>query len=854
MMRKVLTISIILSLLISTFLPVIKATAEAEWMVIPPSYTEKYDDDGDGYQDSHKVQIDASTHHYDEWITVHAIGRMYDRYDDTPLTPEIQVDWQISAPGGVNKLEWSPEMHFNIPEGYEPKEGFPYVRIKTLIRLYDDEWNLEQNGDYEYGPWEIRHNLYPPAPPNQEPVLTNGYVDPDPGYTSETFSYYVHYSDPDGDPPTQKEVCIDGSSWHQMGLYSGSDSNGWYRYQTTLSEGTHDFFFKFSDGEFVVYDPSLGSPPHSGPTVWKTNDLDIAPKLQHKDTGMLCLEGDPLTGDHAWDSEHVSTGCDHCDSYCVRASISMINSYYGGDLSQDRISFYVFHERSNNLNPESDLGHGQGFSYFETKDALSWALNGATGIFHAYGKPTFEQIKSAIDSGRPVLRVHSTGPDVWHATVIDGYDDGANPSLHVIDPFYCDETTESYSDLSFAYVMIPPAGATARSDEPSLSLDADGDGVIDFDENNRFETYPNKADSDSDLVPDKEEIISYTFRADGSFDSGDSREADSDNDGLRCELDSDSDNGGVMDGLEDLNRNGKVDPGETDPLDPSDDPANLRLAAYSPVNLLVTDPIGRRVGYDPETQSVVNEIPNAIYSGPSTEPQEICILNPLQGTYIVQAIGTETGSFIITMQSAVNGSILDNDTWNGTATPDGQYSENVSLEPDGRLVLAHDIEVRNLLPSKTIVGQNYSVIINVPIENQGNNTETFNVTVDANTTIIATKTNITLPSGNNTILTFVCNTTGIPYGNYTIGANATPVPGEVDTADNTLTGGWIIVTIPGDTTGDHLVDIFDALTLAGAFGKPAGESGYNPNADIDGNNIIDIFDALTLAGNYGETV
>ena len=102
----------------------------------------------------------------------------------------------------------------------------------------------------------------------------------------------------------------------------------------------------------------------------------------------------------------------------------------------------------------------------------------------------------------------------------------------------------------------------ARSDEPTIWMDTDGDGIIDFDEINRFHTDPYKVDTDGDGIDDKTEIRSYTFLSDDSFDSFDIRKPDADGDGLRAELDSDSDNGGVPDELEDINHNGIMDPGK----------------------------------------------------------------------------------------------------------------------------------------------------------------------------------------------------------------------------------------------------------------------------------------------------
>ncbi|NQE53242.1 hypothetical protein C5S29_06580 [ANME-1 cluster archaeon GoMg3.2] len=311
--------------------------------------------------------------------------------------------------------------------------------------------------------------------------------------------------------------------------------------------------------------------------VGVSSDLGIVAQEQHKDTRMLCLGGCPLLGAHAWDVNHVTRGCLHCNWYCVRASISMVNSYYGGSLSQDRISYYILEERpgvGDGL-PENDLGHGRGIFPLETTTGLSWALNGIA-ISNPSGKPTFAQIKAWIDNGQPILRRNVA--DTWHATVIDGYDD-AGQLVHVIDPSTGNEGSLAYDTLSVHEVWVAPSTATARSDEASLTKDSDGDGVYDFDEINRFKTDPNKADSDLDSVPDKAEVRCYTFLSDDSFDSGDTREPDPDGDGLRAELDKDSDhklNDGVHDGCEDFNRNGRVDSGETDPLDETDDnPLNI---------------------------------------------------------------------------------------------------------------------------------------------------------------------------------------------------------------------------------------------------------------------------------------
>jgi hypothetical protein len=116
-------------------------------------------------------------------------------------------------------------------------------------------------------------------------------------------------------------------------------------------------------------------------------------------------------------------------------------------------------------------------------------------------------------------------------------------------------------------------------------------------------------------------------------------------------------------------------------------------------------------------------------------------------------------------------------------------------------VFIHDVAVTSVVPQRTVIAQGFSVKINVTIQNQGDVTEPVNVTVYANTTIVETKTNITLTSGNSTTLTFTWNTTGFAKGNYTISAYAWPVSGEIDTEDNSLTDGWILITKVGDLGG-----------------------------------------------------
>ena len=228
---------------------------------------------------------------------------------------------------------------------------------------------------------------------------------------------------------------------------------------------------------------------------------------------------------------------------------------------------------------------------------------------------------------------------------------------------------------------------------------------------------------------------------------------------------------------------------------------------------------------------------------------------------------------------------------------------------DGKLYafgVIRDVAVTNVTSSKTVVGQGYSMFINVTVENQGEFTETFGVVApyfegaviptsiqwetvwsmgdvnrdgyieltDGNLIIAAlmshpgdlnwnpdadlnedlivnvhdlsvcghnlglniwthfglpippkgTQRGVKLDPGNQTTLTFTWNTTGFVKGNYVISANATTVPGETDTTDNTLTDGVVTVACPGDITGptpnvpDGTVNMRDVSLVAKGFG------------------------------------
>ncbi|RMF27358.1 MAG: hypothetical protein D6759_17850, partial [Chloroflexi bacterium] len=73
----------------------------------------------------------------------------------------------------------------------------------------------------------------------------------------------------------------------------------------------------------------------------------------------------------------------------------------------------------------------------------------------------------------------------------------------------------------------------------------------------------------------------------------------------------------------------------------------LVLTDLCPVNLTLTDPQGRRVGYDPATGGVLEEVPDALYTGPGVEGQFIIVPRAPAGDYQITATGFDTGEYTL---------------------------------------------------------------------------------------------------------------------------------------------------------------------------------------------------------------
>ncbi len=153
-------------------------------------------------------------------------------------------------------------------------------------------------------------------------------------------------------------------------------------------------------------------------------------------------------------------------------------------------------------------------------------------------------------------------------------------------------------------------------------------------------------------------------------------------------------------------------------------------------------------------------------------------------TYTPQSIVTLTF-----MVDNIGDSVLDLQDTSMTDPADNPITHEAI---DGYVMtLIRDVAVINVVTSDTWVYESFPVNITATVKNKGNVTETFDVTVYYDSTLIDSQTVVDLNPNEERILSFVWDTTGVAGGNYTIKAEASQVPDEFDIINNTYVDGSV---------------------------------------------------------------
>ncbi len=111
------------------------------------------------------------------------------------------------------------------------------------------------------------------------------------------------------------------------------------------------------------------------------------------------------------------------------------------------------------------------------------------------------------------------------------------------------------------------------------------------------------------------------------------------------------------------------------------DAKRMVVSLGSPADLYITDPSGRHVGVDPETNEVRQEIPEvSYYSGPDAEPEYVVITN-MEGGWSVQVIGRGAGTYTLATEVIGLGDRAQIGYVTGSTT-DGQRDNYTLTYPD----------------------------------------------------------------------------------------------------------------------------------------------------------------------------
>ncbi|MEM3566346.1 MAG: PKD domain-containing protein [Candidatus Bathyarchaeia archaeon] len=123
------------------------------------------------------------------------------------------------------------------------------------------------------------------------------------------------------------------------------------------------------------------------------------------------------------------------------------------------------------------------------------------------------------------------------------------------------------------------------------------------------------------------------------------------------------------------------------------------------------------------------------------------------------------------------------------------YGNSISHQTeDGFIItLIRDVAVMDVVPSSFWAYQNWTIKISVTVKNIGNLSESFNVRVYYNDTLMATRPIINLPPGTTSTITIDWNTTGVDEGIYIIKAEVSIVPYEYNVENNVLFAGPIVI-------------------------------------------------------------
>lgn len=162
-------------------------------------------------------------------------------------------------------------------------------------------------------------------------------------------------------------------------------------------------------------------------------------------------------------------------------------------------------------------------------------------------------------------------------------------------------------------------------------------------------------------------------------------------------------------------------------------------------------------------------------------------------------------------------------------------------------IAVHNVAALTQTPNPTIVKQGELVTIQVVVENEGTQTETFFVTCYFNNSVIGTELVTNLAAGQQTTLIFNWDTTGLPVANYNITswADSSAAITETDEDDNWCTSPAIVTV--------QSAPVHDVAATSQVPDQTSVLQGAIVNIDVTVSNLGDFVETFDVACFYDTT-